>query len=130
MNVIKTEVLNALQGLKGSGEFVSKGAVPFVLPGLCIEGEQEVSFPITEEQCKVLIDSAIQAPFGKGTDTIVDTSVRKTCEIDSERIRFRNPQWDVTLDSILDKVKKDLGLVEMLYLIIKEYKQIEQKWND
>jgi hypothetical protein len=110
MKNLKTEILNCLQNLKGSGKFATIGSLPFTLPGLCINEKEEISFPLSENEAKKLIDFAQQAPFGKGSETIIDTSVRNTWEIDSQHLSFRNPSWENHLGMILENVKEDLGL--------------------
>lgn len=110
MESLKNEILNCLQNLKGSGKFATVGTLPFTLPGLCIDEKEEISFPLSENEAQKLIRFAQQAPFGKGSETIIDTSVRNTWEIDTQHISFRNPNWENHLGIILEKVKEDLGL--------------------
>ncbi len=110
MKQLKSEILHCLQNLKGSGKFATTGSLPFTIPGLSIDGKKEISFPIFESEIKKLLDFANQAPFGKGSDTITDTTVRNTWEIDAQYISFLNPSWENHVESILKRVKKDLGL--------------------
>ncbi len=110
MTNLKKDILTILQDLKGSGKFATVGSVPFVLPGLSVDNGEELSFPLTEHEIKNLIDFAIQAPFGKGSDTIVDTSVRNTWEIDGSHLTFNNPQWENNLQQVLATAQEDLGL--------------------
>ncbi len=110
MKNLSTQIIDCLQDMKGSGKFASVGAVPFVLPGLSIDKNEEINFPISQSQAKKLIKFAEQAPFGMGSETIVDTSVRNTWEIDAKHIKFNNPQWTNSLDDVLGEVKQELGL--------------------
>ncbi len=110
MKNLKKSILNILQNLKGSGKFATVGSVPFVLPRLCINDKEEMRFPLSENDVQKLIHFASQAPFGKGHETIVDTEVRNTWEIDAQDIRFHNPRWHDCLDLIVDNVKESLGL--------------------
>lgn len=112
MTSARSDLIELLDNLKGSGKFASIGSVDFILPGLWIEGAGELSFPMDEVGVQRLFSIAQQAPYGKGHETLVDTDVRNTKEIDADRITFRNPAWQKTLDSILSKVRKDLGLEE------------------
>lgn len=67
--------------------------------------------PLTESEARRLITSCEQAPFGKGERTIVDKTVRDTWEMDSNRIRFENPQWDIWLQSVVvPSVCQQLGV--------------------
>ncbi len=110
MNKLKNEISDCLQNLKGSGKFASVNTTDFVLPGLNVEGAGEISFPINEMQAEILKQSAKQAPFGKGSETLLDTSVRKTWEIDAEKLQFHNPAWKTFLNEIIENVQDDLGI--------------------
>lgn len=49
--------------------------------------------PLTDQTAKLIASVGDQAPYGRGTDTIVDTAVRDTIQIDASNIRFMNPKW-------------------------------------
>ncbi|KAH6845820.1 hypothetical protein B0I37DRAFT_356246 [Chaetomium sp. MPI-CAGE-AT-0009] len=51
-----------------------------------------------------------QAPFGKGSDTIVDTSVRNTWELDASQFRFYSDIWARTVERCIGFAKKELGI--------------------
>jgi hypothetical protein len=57
-------------------------------PSLNVEGLGVIGFPLSEAAAKHLISGCTQAPFGKGEQTIVDTSVRDTWEIDASQVRI------------------------------------------
>lgn len=105
-------MLGAINEIKGSGTFVSSATRPFVFPGLEVRGVEEIGFPLSVVQAKALIKAAHQAPFGKGSQTVVDTRVRSTWEIDASEITFNNPDWATFITGVLDDIKPDLGLVE------------------
>ncbi|RYP55025.1 hypothetical protein DL768_000341 [Monosporascus sp. mg162] len=79
-------------------------------PDIFVEGVGPISLPLSEVQAKKLITKSHQAPFGKGSETIVDTSVRNTWEIDPEQFQIRSPQWKGFLDNVLRKVARGLGI--------------------
>lgn len=110
MNDIKTELLAILSELKGSGKFATTGKEGFIIPGIEIDEIGEVSFPLNEKQAKEIIRIAHKAPFGMGSSTIIDESVRKTWEIDAGNFRISNPSWTKLLDRIIKKTKENLGL--------------------
>ena len=110
MDKLKEGILDCLQNLKGSGKFASVGTAPFVLPGLNVEGMGEVGFPINEMQAKALVNAARQAPFGQGSETLLDTEVRNTWEIDADKMQFNNPAWQGFLGEIIETIKSDLGI--------------------
>lgn len=110
METLRQGILENLQALKGSGNFASIGQRPFLFPGLEVKGLGEISFPIQPFQAKALIEQSHKAPFGKGSQTVLDTSVRSAWEIDAENLYFRNPQWESFLEETIEEIKSDLGL--------------------
>ena len=84
MASLKEDIASCLQALKGSGKFISIHTADFVFPGLSIEGVGELAYPVTEAQARTLIQVAHKAPFGKGSKTIVDATVRSAWEIEAD----------------------------------------------
>ena len=66
--------------------------------------------PLDESRARQLIEKARQAPFGKGSATIVDTAVRNTWELDAEQFAFRNPSWPGFVRALCAHVAEDLGI--------------------
>ncbi|KAI1470027.1 uncharacterized protein F4812DRAFT_457425 [Daldinia caldariorum] len=54
-----------------------------------------------------------QAPFGKGDETVVDTSVRNTWELDHTQFTFANPAWKAYVASLLDEAARSLAMSEV-----------------
>ena len=79
-------------------------------PALHIEGIGLIGFPLSERDAKLIEAAAIQAPFGRGTHTVVDTTVRDTFEINPDRFSFKNPAWNEFLQTVTKKVADGLGL--------------------
>jgi len=105
------QILEILGAIKGNGNFACSGAVPFVLPGLIVQGKQEeLSFPLLEETARELISLSRKAPFGKGAETILDENVRRVWEMDASALQFKNPEWTKMLASMLRKVQSGLGM--------------------
>src|SRR5205085_10840266 len=107
MNSVRDRILNCLKDVKGTGKFVSAHNVPFVFPGLEVEGIGELAYPINELQAKALISVAHKAPFGKGSQTILDNAVRSAWEINAEKLKFRGKQWEKFKDKMLTTIKTD-----------------------
>ena len=110
MDHLKEDILSCLKDLKGSGKFISVHTTDFQFPGLEVNGVGEIAYPINEMQANALIQVAQKAPFGKGSKTIVDNTVRSTSEIDASQLTFNGKSWAVFLDKIINKIKPDLGL--------------------
>ena len=106
----KKELTALLKTIEGSGSFLASGVRPFTHPGLQIEGVGEIGLPVTRGQAQDIIRQARQAPFGKGSRTITDTSVRKAWEIDAGQLSFHNKNWNSALQRILADVQQGLGI--------------------
>ena len=91
------------------GDFCAHGRLFAPMPRLEVDGVGLVSFPVPEAQVRALIEAAERAPYGKGPDTLVDTSVRDCWQIDAERIRLGGGAWRDTFAGILDAAARGLG---------------------
>ena len=80
------------------------------IPGLVIKGIGDVSLPLVENCAvtKSVISICQQAPFGKGLETVLDTSVRKAWELDPSQFSFTNPNWNSGLERLLHRVMCNL----------------------
>ena len=126
---LKENILNCLKDLKGSGKFISVQTTKFVFPGLEVDSLGEIAYPINESQAKALIQVAHKAPFGKGSQTIVDNNVRSAWEIDANRLTFNNSSWAGVLNKILLKIKPDLGLEDYI-ISVHLYKMLIYETGD
>ena len=96
----------------GSGSFATSGAIPMAVnPGLFLQGLGKVGLPLSERDAKDIIKISHEAPFGKGTEKYVDSSVRQTWEIDPGNVEFRNPQWSSALQYAVGKTVEQLGVL-------------------
>lgn len=105
----KNSLFESLNNISGNKNFAIGGSINFVLPGLAVK-DQMLSFPVTQENIEPFLIHAKKAPFGKGSETIYNESIRKVWEIDSHLLKFHNPDWENNLNGILKKVKEGLGL--------------------
>ena len=72
-------------------------------PGLFLEGLGLVGLPLNHREAQLIISQSVQAPFGKGAETVVDTQVRDTWEIDAKSVNFTNPRWQSYVDQVASK---------------------------
>ena len=98
-----------LRSIDRPGDFCAHGRLFVPMPRLEVDGAGLLSFPVPEAQVRALIDTAERAPYGKGPDTLVDTSVRDCWQIDSTRVRLSGKAWPETLAKILDAAAAGLG---------------------
>ena len=90
-----TEALyEALVDMETTGVFATGGRMEGCpLPGLFVEGVGPIALPLQPDQVRLLVDSSRQAPFGRGADTVVDTSVRLCRQVEPSMIRVSDA-WD------------------------------------
>ena len=91
------------------GDFCAHGRVFAPMPRLEVDGAGSLSFPVPETQVRAIIEVARRAPYGKGTETLVDTSVRDCWQIDSEQVRLGGAAWTDTFSGLLQAVATGLG---------------------
>ncbi|KAJ5113997.1 hypothetical protein N7456_002531 [Penicillium angulare] len=106
----RKELLAAIDAIQTPGSFFTHGKTPTTNPQISVRGVGNITKSLEESQARIMIENAHQAPFGRGTKTLVDTSVRKTWEINPDQFDFLNTRWDDFIQSICDKVAKDLGI--------------------
>ncbi len=102
--------IQALAEVDRPGDICTSSDLPLTMPGLVVEGLGMLRLPLGESQARELVARCRQAPYGKGTQTLVDTAVRRVWELDSKYVQFTNPKWTLLIDSIIDEVQKKLGL--------------------
>lgn len=107
---LKTNVQDCLDDVESLGDFASFGTLErFIDPQIHIDG-QPISLPLSEHDAQRIIQASHKAPFGKGSDTVIDPSVRNTWEIDRRDFQLRNPEWENYLHDILKRAAKELGV--------------------
>ena len=79
------------------------------MPVLEVDGVGLLAFPVPEVQVRALIEVAERAPYGKGAETLVDTSVRDCWQIDAARVRLGGRAWPETFSGILGATATGLG---------------------
>jgi hypothetical protein len=65
---------------------------------------------LAHRDAKAITQICKRAPFGKGAETIIDTSVRKTWELDRTEFECQNPAWPAYVNTLLKKIVEDLGV--------------------
>jgi hypothetical protein len=98
-----------LAGVKRPGDFYVHGTIEVPLPRVEVDGTGVLSFPLPEAQVRDLIAQASLAPYGRGEETLLDTSVRKVWQITPDKVRIGGKSWPQTFESILSQVSAGLG---------------------
>jgi hypothetical protein len=108
--VFREKLLKAINQVDRPGSVCTSRDLPLTMPGLEVEGTGAIGLPLGEAQARQLIKRCTQAPYGKGTQTLVDTQIRRVWELDPAQFKLTNPKWAETVSSISGDVQQALGL--------------------
>ncbi len=92
-----------------SAKFLVAGSLAAVDLGLKAEGLGRVPVPLKRGAAKSLIAACRVAPYGKGTETLVDARVRKTFELDPRKFSLGD-EWNSAIADAARTVADSLGL--------------------
>lgn len=107
----KIDLRACLDDVKHEGSFSNfLNFSSYVNPGLHIANYGSVGLPLSLRDAEAIARICSPSPFGKGDHTVIDTSVRKTWELDFTSFECRNPAWITYLDSIVKQTVKELGV--------------------
>jgi hypothetical protein len=110
---VKQQLLTCLEGIQWSGSFAAFEKLDdFVDPRILVPSVGPVDLPLKEETARALIQTCNQAPFGKNEETVIDTSVRNTWELNPDKFQLRNPDWAKYVKRITWMALKQLGFGE------------------
>ncbi len=98
-----------LAGVKRPGSFCVHGALALPMPMVRVDGVGALSFPLPPAQIAALLAAAERAPYGRGEQTVVDTSVRRVWQIDAARVRISGKSWTHSMGRILAETGRGLG---------------------
>jgi hypothetical protein len=107
---VHDKLLEALSEVDRPGEVCTGGDRPLTMPGLEVGGLGAVRLPLGKTQARKLIKLCHRAPYGKGTQTLLDTGVRRVWELDPDQFQLTNPKWDDGVASIIEDSQQALGL--------------------
>src|SRR5438093_12714533 len=106
---VHDKLLEAVGAVDRPGTFCTSSDLPLVMPGLEVNGLGAVRLPLGRTQARQLVNLCHQAPYGKGTETLVDTDERRVWELDPEQFQLTNPKWEELLLDVTDRVRDALG---------------------
>ncbi|KAI4233146.1 MAG: hypothetical protein LQ349_004580, partial [Xanthoria aureola] len=109
----KTQVYQCSEETRGKaqGSFAHGETLPSAPnPGLVVHGLGSIALPLFEREARRLKQACHRAPFGRGSETLVDTKVRDTWELNADQFVLRSHAWQATLDNTLRRVAQALGV--------------------
>jgi hypothetical protein len=107
---ITEELAKILALVDRPGDFYAVGRTELLVPRIEVEGVGLIALPLLAAQAKRLIKVATRAPYGHGAETVVDTKVRRTWQIEASRITIGGKHWAQTLAGIVARAVEGLGV--------------------
>jgi hypothetical protein len=100
---------DVLAAVRRPGDFFVRGALETPMPRVEINGVGVISFPLLNSQIQDIIKHAERSPYGRGGETILDTSVRNTWQLTPVNVRIGGKSWGRSFQHILSTVTDGLG---------------------
>ena len=94
-----------MSGVNRPGDFFVSGAVELPMPKVEVEGVGILSFPVPDAQIAAMMRRAERAPYGRGRETIVDTSVRNVWQIAPGSVHIGGKFWAANCGSGMRAVR-------------------------
>lgn len=110
----KKEFFDRLSDIETYGDFACMTRCSHhINPGLEVAGSL-IPLPLVSRDADMIKSKCEQAPFGRGDDTVVDVSVRKTWQLDASLFHCTNPAWASFLDTVLQETVQKLSMYAKL----------------
>lgn len=110
MSSIVRDFASIVGGIRRPGDFFAFGTLELLAPRLEVEGVGRIALPLLRYQANQLVAVAERAPYGRGAETLVDTAIRRTWQIDAARVRIEGGHWQRTLDAVVGRAAEGLGV--------------------
>ncbi len=107
---ILKKISEALSKIDRPGSFCVSGSVPAVLPGLEVKGLGTDRLASHRDPGRGVEEALRSSPYGKGEETLVDTSVRRVWRMEPDHFALTNPEWQRFIKQTVGKVQEELGL--------------------
>lgn len=107
---VTRELADILATVDRPGDFYVSGQAEFPMPRIEVEGVGQIALPLLPSQARRLIKAATRAPYGRGQETVVDTKVRRTWQIEGMRVAIGGRHWPKTVAGIVARAADGLGV--------------------
>lgn len=106
------ELQDILAAVQRPGDFFVHGSLDGPVPRIDVDGVGTLSFPLPDTQAASLIAQCERAPYGRGTETIIDTSIRRVWQLAPQKVAVGGKSWATTLERVLAMVAAGLGYAD------------------
>lgn len=96
--------------IRRPGDFYATGTFDIHPPRLEVQGVGPIALPLLTAQAEQIIAVAERAPYGRGTETLVDTDVRRTWQVGAEQVRISGKAWEQDLSAMVGQAAAGLGV--------------------
>ncbi|MEA3275095.1 MAG: 2OG-Fe(II) oxygenase, partial [Pseudomonadota bacterium] len=110
MSSIPQNIAALLGQVRRPGDFYATGTIDIHPPRLEVEGVGLIALPLLPAQAEQIIAIAEPAPYGRGTETLVDTDVRRTWQVGAEQVRISGKVWEQDLSAMVAQAAAGLGV--------------------
>jgi hypothetical protein len=106
------DVQGRLASIKAPGAFATRRTTPAGDLRLEVKGVGRIAWPITSATARRLCAIARPARYGLKDETRFDPRIRDSWEIPKSRLSIEGRTWGNTLQPMLDRIRRDLGLAD------------------
>jgi predicted 2-oxoglutarate/Fe(II)-dependent dioxygenase YbiX len=110
MSALTSVLAAVLDQVQRPGDFYATGTFDIHPPRLEVEGVGPIALPLLPVQAQQIAAVAEQAPYGRGTETLLDPGVRRTWQVDAARVHLSGRRWDADLAGVVARVAAQLGV--------------------
>ena len=110
MSALTSNLAAVLDQVQRPGDFYATGTFDIHPPRLEVEGVGPIALPLLPVQEQQIAAVAEQAPYGRGTETLLDPGVRRTWQVDAARVHLSGRRWDADLAGVVARVAAQLGV--------------------
>jgi 2OG-Fe(II) oxygenase superfamily len=105
-----SQLRDLLDEVEPLGTYATTGRLPAFNPVISVEGVGALGFPLSRYCLEPLKAAATKAPYGKGTETLIDEKVRKAWQIDPSLVSFGGgTSFSDYVDGALRQACRELG---------------------
>ena len=104
-----TDLPRILEAMVRPGDYFGTGELAIPVVRISVDGVGVLGLPVPTAQAREPRSIATDAPYGRGSDTIVDPAVRRCRQIEAAAVRAMDPRWQETLRRIVEHAKGALG---------------------
>ncbi|MDO9714056.1 2OG-Fe(II) oxygenase [Paracraurococcus lichenis] len=99
-----------LATVRRPGDFFAAGTAELLSPRLEVDGVGIVALPLLPAQAIALAAAADPAPYGRGTETLVDPSVRHCRQLGPDQVQIGGRHWPRLIEDIVRRAAAGLGV--------------------